>query len=884
MRRSTERVRVARPPVPKYARPARRARVREGELAPYKWRGTGGRAGFVDEIVNRHPRAARAWFDVELGVIDAPWENKPCDDERPIEAKFREQLDAILRDEMRTDLSQSIAGLQGGWQKFLSNAASMLKYGAAPFERSWWDDESATSGDGMRLELFHVHPSSIQDYKESNGFGLEYIKQSVDGGTHRIPAERLVYIAPMGAAGEYEGWTPMRSLGFIVELSWQLAISTARRGRLDAGMFALEETEPGAAEQTIGEIEQALDELEAGQQLSGFIPHGMKLDFHSPAASGTNPVEIWKYVDGQVDHVIGAWVASLGLTSGSGSRALGDTLSIQDSKRWRRVLNLIGAGVSTMYQDLAADLGYPADVRVPTLCVRDEDAVDPAQLTAAIQAGVTAGILPVVPELTRELGERAGLSKETVDAMVDATSRQPDAFSPVDALSPTTIADEELVEPTSTPTDETSLEMADDSFSPPESARANAKRGLELRREHGRGGTEIGVARARDLASGGNVSLKTIGRMRSFFARHGVDEQSRRDDSTSAANIAWLLWGGDAGRRWVDSQKFDAMFSDVVSTQVGADDRPVEFFREFADVERVVEWATDNDRRVELDAQYQARMTEIRDRHVEDLRVALTDIGGLTDSQRRQLLDVIRLQYADEYTAAIRDHVFAVEQSTEAAGARERTRGRTVGGPLPDSRARGELRDFAAAQIAAMRQGIERQGETAARRVQADVLDQVEAQAPPETVSSRIGGRGLSVHGNQVANRGEGVGRIIDAALRSESDGLVPVEAFRTSVNDKNRCGTCKRRDSGQSGKTWDLRTAEDVQRFINDPEATTPDPDCDGMTNCRCGHLIRYARAERVDMSSPPTALEFSSLEEIGRALRSAELQNDAERVPLRQ
>ena len=852
MRRSTERIRVARPPVPKYARPARRARVREGELAPYKWRGTGGRAGFVDEIVNRHPRAARAWFDVELGVIDAPWENKPCEDERPIEAKFREQLDAILRDEMRTDLSQSIAGLQGGWQKFLSNAASMLKYGAAPFERSWWNDESATSGDGMRLELFHVHPSSIQDYKESNGFGLEYIKQSVDGGTHRIPAERLVYIAPMGAAGEYEGWTPMRSLGFIVELSWQLAISTARRGRLDAGMFALEETEPGAAEQTIGEIEQALDELEAGQQLSGFIPHGMKLDFHSPAASGTNPVEIWKYVDGQVDHVIGAWVASLGLTSGSGSRALGDTLSIQDSKRWRRVLNLIGSGVSTMYQDLAADLGYPADVRVPTLCVRDEDAVDPAQLTAAIQAGVTAGILPVVPELTRELGERAGLSKETVDAMVDATSRQPDAFSPVDALSPTTSADEELVEPTPTPTDAVEAQGADD---PTPLNGAQVEAALSI----------IEQVRAGSLPAQAAQDLLTSVGIPPDRARAMVESVEALPAPTPTPTD-------------------DAMFSDVVSTQVGADDRPVEFFREFADVERVVEWATDNDRRVELDAQYQARMTEIRDRHVDDLRVALTDIGGLTDSQRRQLLDVIRLQYADEYTAAIRDHVFAVEQSTEAAGARERTRGRTVGGPLPDSRARGELRDFAAAQIAAMRQGIERQGETAARRVQADVLDQVEAQAPPQTVSSRIGGRGLSVHGNQVANRGEGVGRIIDAALRSESDGLIPVEAFRTSVNDKNRCGTCKRRDSGQSGKTWDLRTAEDVQRFIDDPEATTPDPDCDGMTNCRCGHLIRYARAERVDMSSLPPALEFSSLEEIGRALRSAELQNDAERVPLRQ
>ena len=37
-------------------------------------------------------------------------------------------------------------------------------------------------------------------------------------------------------------------------------------------------------------------------------------------------------------------------------------------------------------------------------------------------------------------------------------------------------------------------------FVPPAEVRANAKQGLELREKHGRGGTEVGVARARDLS------------------------------------------------------------------------------------------------------------------------------------------------------------------------------------------------------------------------------------------------------------------------------------------------------------------------------------------------------------------------------------------------
>lgn len=89
-----------------------------------------------------------------------------------------------------------------------------------------------------------------------------------------------------------------------------------------------------------------------------------------------------------------------------------------------------------------------------------------------------------------------------------------------------------------------------DGFVPPQQVRDNAKRGLELRAEHNRGGTEVGVARARDLSNGRAVSLDTIKRMVSYFARHEVDKQGEGWGVDSAGYIAWLLWGGDAGRSW----------------------------------------------------------------------------------------------------------------------------------------------------------------------------------------------------------------------------------------------------------------------------------------------------------------------------------------------
>ena len=62
---------------------------------------------------------------------------------------------------------------------------------------------------------------------------------------------------------------------------------------------------------------------------------------------------------------------------------------------------------------------------------------------------------------------------------------------------------------------------------PTESMANNARRGLELRRKFGRGGTAVGVARARDLMNRNKLSPSTVLRMYSFFSRHEVDKQGK---------------------------------------------------------------------------------------------------------------------------------------------------------------------------------------------------------------------------------------------------------------------------------------------------------------------------------------------------------------------
>lgn len=96
-----------------------------------------------------------------------------------------------------------------------------------------------------------------------------------------------------------------------------------------------------------------------------------------------------------------------------------------------------------------------------------------------------------------------------------------------------------------------------DTFKPTAAVAKQAAKGLELREKFKRGGTEIGVARARDLQNQRELSVDTVKRMKSYFARHNVDKRAKNfgdDDNPSPGYIAWLLWGGDEGRDWAFSK------------------------------------------------------------------------------------------------------------------------------------------------------------------------------------------------------------------------------------------------------------------------------------------------------------------------------------------
>ena len=103
--------------------------------------------------------------------------------------------------------------------------------------------------------------------------------------------------------------------------------------------------------------------------------------------------------------------------------------------------------------------------------------------------------------------------------------------------------------------DEDEKALRDIDTIPTNGMKTEADKGLAWRKEFNRGGTSVGVARANQLSNKQRLSVSTIKRMYSFFARHESDKAGKgfrqgEEGYPSAGRIAWALWGGDAGQSW----------------------------------------------------------------------------------------------------------------------------------------------------------------------------------------------------------------------------------------------------------------------------------------------------------------------------------------------
>lgn len=108
------------------------------------------------------------------------------------------------------------------------------------------------------------------------------------------------------------------------------------------------------------------------------------------------------------------------------------------------------------------------------------------------------------------------------------------------------------------------LTEAEVKYNPPKGAQTAAKRALKWIAEGkaGSGFTDVGRARAAQLARGGAVSADVAKKMKAYFARHIVDKKatgfnSGEEGYPSPGRVAWDAWGGDAAASWSGKLTFE---------------------------------------------------------------------------------------------------------------------------------------------------------------------------------------------------------------------------------------------------------------------------------------------------------------------------------------
>lgn len=151
----------------------------------------------------------------------------------------------------------------------------------------------------------------------------------------------------------------------------------------------------------------------------------------------------------------------------------------------------------------------------------------------------------------------------------DATPGVKEPALPTFAAAPQQLAIEEEDDGADFESKAIPLKYSEIDFKPPQDVADEAARGLELRKQYGRGGTEVGVARAVQLKNKRTVAPDTIIRMTSYFARHnGEGDNKEANGQPSAGAIAWKLWGGDAGKRWSEKVKGQMYSADEKSQPI----------------------------------------------------------------------------------------------------------------------------------------------------------------------------------------------------------------------------------------------------------------------------------------------------------------------------
>jgi len=357
--------------------------------------GSGGRPGALEEMLRTDMRIGTRVSDVRDRVAAAKWHVIRPDHPTEEEEVFAEFAETMLLD-MRQDFLNDV----GDFGQMMASAFSAIWLGHWVGEINVYEDPTATLG--YRLEIYHVENSTIQNWIwDDNSTRLKGIFQQTSIGNAEIMREHLIMTHYGGNFPMGEG--RLRPALFWFETKKALAMSFSEQAATAKGVLVATMGNINSHEQMQEAADLVMD-IETDGGIKGVIIGGNtgvdNIEYRFPT-SLIDPTTYYNYFDAQVDQVFNNALMSLGLTAGSGSRALGTELSLADQEKWQSSLDSVGTLVGKqifrwMADRLLNDDGHELiyEGRFPTLSTNSQQMQSsPTDMVEALGDAVDAGLI-----------------------------------------------------------------------------------------------------------------------------------------------------------------------------------------------------------------------------------------------------------------------------------------------------------------------------------------------------------------------------------------------------------------------------------------------------------------------------------------------------------
>lgn len=487
------------------------------ELGPLVQRGSGGLPGVLDEL-HTHPKVAKAYDDLAAALASAPLQWVAPEDATYEEQAFTDDLQALTAG-LWVDRDNDIGGLPALMAQTVTywsrgNFTAAVRWVEGTIEGRWHP-----TLDGLELEVYPIHPSSIMQWVSDLKGRLVGVRQNTQTGFSTIPRECLIACPRGGVVGQWEGVSMSRPLIFPFERWKSVWLSQERQNYTQSGTIILMEPS-GASDEDRKRANKSLQAWQNGLSPFLILPRGWEAKFEAPSAAVM--MDAVDKIDAYIDSTLGNQVAALSYAAHA-TRALGDTLAEEQaresSKEMALFLSSFGAQLA---QWVAGEIHYSG--RLPTfdLVTDDADEVDTAGTVTERAQAVTAGLVTWTPDDEADIRKVLGM-RETA--------------------------------PPAPPTGEPLHVMADEPrviTAPADAQRIAA--GAVLHRQTAAQkwqGTAKQVNLMHRIADGSELTPLDLRLLEAFFS--SADPTAATDPQKGPGWQQWNGYGGDAMRQWLPS-------------------------------------------------------------------------------------------------------------------------------------------------------------------------------------------------------------------------------------------------------------------------------------------------------------------------------------------